>query len=249
MFTVTEALDEELIRIRTQWIKTSETFILFIPFAGGFHALWVFSFHPMWNVRCMIGFMNAPKSTRQKCELLSDGNAMFCNILHLAQWDSPGRYHLGGWYALWSWSISQAGWQSFSPESLKWNWSSHAQVKLQTHSSLRNSLSHPTARFQTSPARSPISFHSRLSPTHKTHTRTTLILFHHFCFPPLLPSLFSLSPSASAMWGMYNSKFIAGSTAPLCFVSYILIFIIQNWIPYSCSYPSSCESPLVDAGI
>ena len=58
----------------------------------------------------------------------------------------------------------QADWQSFSLESLKWNWSSHAQVKLQTHSSLRNSLSHPTAHFQTSFAHFPSL--SLLSPTH-----------------------------------------------------------------------------------
>lgn len=39
LFTATEVLDEELIRIRTRRINTSITFILFIPFAGGFHAL------------------------------------------------------------------------------------------------------------------------------------------------------------------------------------------------------------------
>lgn len=68
---------------------------------------------------------------------------------------------------------SQAVWRSFSREPLKWNWSSHAQVKLQTQSSLRNSLSHPAAHFQTSPAYFPFSSLSRLSRTH-LHTHTQL---------------------------------------------------------------------------
>lgn len=57
----------------------------------------------------------------------------------------------------------QPDWRSFSLDSLKWNWSSHAQVKKHTHSSLRNSLSHPTAHFQTTPTHFSS---SSLSPTH-----------------------------------------------------------------------------------
>ncbi len=138
---------------------------------------------------------------------------------------------------------SQADWRSFSLESLKWNWSSHAQVKLQTHSSLRNSLSHPTAHFQTSPAHFPFSSLSRLSPRHlHTHNHTTLILFHHSCFPPLPSPPFPFTICICNVGDVWQ-KFYCWDTAPLCFVSYILIFIIQNCLPYSCSYPSSFRVP------
>lgn len=143
----------------------AETFTLFIPFAGMFHAVWVSSFHPMWNVRCVIGFMNAPKITSQRCELMRDRNAIFCNTLHLGLRDSPGKYHLRGWYGLWSWSILRETDRAFL-----WSHSSETEVlvhKAQTQSSLRSSPSHPAAQSQTSSA----PFHLIAS---NTPTRTQL---------------------------------------------------------------------------
>lgn len=85
LFTVTEVLDEELIRICTRLTKTSIGTLRHLYSLShllvGFMLLWVFSFHPMWNVRCMIGFTNAPESTEQDCcETEKLHFATFCTL-------------------------------------------------------------------------------------------------------------------------------------------------------------------------
>lgn len=114
----------------------------------------------------------------------ASGRNVNCCVMEMLHFATFCTLHSGTAMADMIFVHSPADWWSFSLGSLKWNWSSHAQVKWQTHSSLRSSLSHPTDYFQTSP---------------RTHTHT------HFNF--LFSSLFSFSPlstSAFAMWGMYD---------------------------------------------
>lgn len=109
LLTVTKVLDEELIRICTRRTKTSigmrrHLYSLSHLLVG--FMLYEFSLFilcgtsDVWlDLRMPPG---APSRNVNYCEMEM---LHFCNILHLAQWDSPGRYHLGGWHALWSWSI------------------------------------------------------------------------------------------------------------------------------------------------
>lgn len=201
LFTVTKVLDEELIRIlkKTSIGMLRHLYSLSHLLVG--FMLYEFSLFilcgtsdvlldlqmppraPSWNVNCCVMGMQhfLPCTVGQPRQISSRRLICFMIMVHYS------------------------GRQSFSPESLNWNWSSHAQVKLQTRSSLRNSLSHPTAHFQTSPAHFPISFLSRLSPTRiNTHAHNIRTWCGFIIFVFLLASLplFHLL-STFAMWGIY----------------------------------------------
>ena len=147
LFTVTELLDEELIRICIQRIKPSVGMLRHLHHLShllvGF-MLYEISLFILWGTSDVwLDLLMPLRAPSRNMKLPCDENAMFCNISLLAQWDSPHRYHLVKliWFMIMA--HSQADRLSRSLESPKWNWSSHAQAKLEIQSSLRNSLSHP----------------------------------------------------------------------------------------------------------
>lgn len=220
LFTLAEVLDEELIRIHIHKHPSG---------------CWdIYTLYPIcWWVSCSQRLLFSSYVERQMCDWI---------------YKCPQEYRAGMWIGVWwkcyifklvaprtvgqprqipsrrlIWFMimvcSRAEWQSFYLQPPKWNGSSHAHVTLQTQSSLRSSLSHPAAQFQTSPA--PFSSLSQSAPTHlhkhtNIHNHTTLILFHHSCFLFLLPP--SVTFSLLELRGCVTEYLLLGHSSPLlCF--------------------------------
>lgn len=145
-----------------------------------------------------------PQEDEQHCELVCDGNVVCRNMLRLCpvgqSWQIASQRLIWFMIMVFFW----AGWQSFYLQSLKWNWSSHAQVRLQAQSSLKSNVSHTTAHLRTSPAYFPVSSLPHLHILY-TYTCTACVIFLlHMFFPVTICKFLARTLLPNALLQIYR---------------------------------------------
>lgn len=111
-----------------------------------------------------------------------------CSTLHLPQWDSSGRYHHGGWYASWSWSVFRQLFSRAAGVELKFLCTSLA---VDTQLIKKQSIKPHCLNIPDTLLVSTMLFYA--------HNPKIVILLHHSCFPSL-----HFFASAICRWNVEN---------------------------------------------